>query len=94
MSYEPRGGEDAAEKQYPRLLPGVRVWRIELRTAHLMAISVLFGWHDFSALAAALAPWLYATVASGMGMTALMLATLTLLCWIPFAWKQRLLILP
>jgi hypothetical protein len=102
--------EAAAEKQqrggeHPRLLPGARAWKIALRTVHLMAISVLVGGHGFAAPAAALAPWLYAAVASGVGMTVLeaypsvefvlegwglmLVAKLGLLCAIPFLWRLR-----
>ena len=77
--------------------------KIALRTAHLMATSVLVGGHAFGAPPHALLPWLYAAVATGAGMIffeaypslgflfqgwgLMLLAKLALLCWIPFAGK-------
>jgi hypothetical protein len=89
----------------PRSLPYARLCKIALRTAHLMATSVLVGGHAFGAPASALLPLLYVAVATGAGMILfeaypsmhfffqgwglMLLAKLALLCWIPFAWKQR-----
>jgi hypothetical protein len=87
----------------PRSLPYTRPCKIALRTAHLMATSVLVGGHAFEAPPSALLPWLYAAVASGVGMVLfeaypsmnflfqgwglMLLAKLALLCAIPFAGK-------
>lgn len=56
-------------QETPRTLPRGRVFKIALRTAHLMATSVLVGGYAFSAPATRLAPWLYAAIATGVGMT-------------------------
>jgi len=90
-------------------IPYARLYKTTLRTAHLMAISVLVGGHAFNAPVSALRPLLYVAVATGLGMIfleaypslnflfegwgLLLFAKLALLCWIPFAWKQRLPIL-
>ncbi len=90
----------------PRSIPYGRLYKITLRTAHLMATSVLVGGHAFSAPVAALRPLLYVAIATGLGMIfleaypsvhfvfegwgLLLLGKLALLCCIPFAWKQRL----
>ena len=74
-----------------------------------MAISVLVGGHAFNAPIGALRPWLYAAVVSGIGMILLetgpslhfifegwgvmLVCKLVLLCCIPFAWSERLVIL-
>jgi len=97
------------QPEQPRSFPYARLYKITLRTAHLMAISVLVGGHAFNAPVDALRPLLYAAIATGLGMIlleaypslhfifegwgVLLLCKLALLCWIPFAWKQRLPIL-
>jgi hypothetical protein len=89
----------------PRPIPYGRVWKITLRTAHLMVISVLVGGHAFSAPVSELRPLLYVAIMTGVGMMILeaypslhfifegwgllLLSKLALLCCIPFAWKQR-----
>jgi hypothetical protein len=86
-------------------LPCSRFCKIALRTAHLMAISVLVGGHAFGAPKHALLPWLYAAIVTGAGMIffeaypglgfvfqgwgLMFFAKLALLCCIPFAWKAR-----
>lgn len=90
-------------------IPYGRLYKTTLRTAHLMAISVLVGGHAFNAPVSALRPLLYVAIATGVGMIfleaypslnfifegwgLLLFAKLALLCCIPFAWKQRLPIL-
>lgn len=92
--------------EQPRSIPYGRVWKITLRTAHLMVISVLVGGHAFSAPVGALRPLLYVAIVTGVGMMILeaypslhfifegwgllLFAKLALLCCIPFLWKQRL----
>ena len=89
----------------PVSLPYSRVCKIALRTAHLMAISVLVGGHAFHAPKDALLPWLYAAIVTGAGMILfeaypslgfvfqgwglMLFAKLALLCCIPFAWNAR-----
>ncbi len=89
----------------PRSIPFARLFKITLRTAHLMATSVLVGGHAFGAPVSALRPLLYAAIVTGLGMILLeaypslhfvfegwgllLLGKLALLCCIPFAWKQR-----
>jgi hypothetical protein len=93
----------------PLPIAHARLYKVTLRTAHLMAISVLVGGHAFSAPVSALRPLLYVAIATGAGMILLeagpslhfvfegwgllLLGKLVLLCCIPFAWKQRLPIL-
>jgi hypothetical protein len=48
-----------------RPLPGARVLRTTLRTAHLMAFGALYGGHVYGASTQRLAPALLATVATG-----------------------------
>ena len=55
----------------PRPLPGVRVIRTTLRTAHLLAFGTLYGGHVYSIPALRLWPALLATVASGAALMAL-----------------------
>ncbi len=90
-------------------IPYARVWKITLRTAHLMVTSVLVGGHAFNAPVNALRPLLYFAIATGVGMIfleaypslnfvfqgwgLLLFGKLALLCCIPFAWKQRFSIL-
>ena len=99
------GDQPPAEPAEARPLPGARFCKIALRTVHLMAISVLVGGHGFGAPAAALLPWLYVAVATGLGMIfyeaypsmdflfegwgLMLMAKLALLCLIPFAWRLR-----
>ena len=89
----------------PPSIPHGRVYKVALRTAHLMATSVLVGGHAFGAPVSALRPLLYVAIATGAGLILLetgpslhfvfegwgllLLIKLALLCWIPFAWKQR-----
>ena len=89
----------------PLSIPHARLYKVTLRTAHLMAISILVGGHAFSAPVSALRPLLYVAIATGAalilletgpslhfvfeGWGLLLLIKLALLCWIPFAWKQR-----
>jgi hypothetical protein len=54
-----------------RPLPGVRVIRTTLRTAHLLAFGTLYGGHVYSIPAQRLWPALLATVASGGALMAL-----------------------
>lgn len=55
----------------PRPLPGVRVIRTTLRTAHLLAFGTLYGGHVYSIPAQRLLPALLATLASGGALMAL-----------------------
>ena len=89
----------------PFAVPHARLYKVALRTAHLMAISILVGGHAFDAPASALKPLLYVAIATGAGMIVLetgpslhflfegwgvlLVGKLVLLCCIPFAWKQR-----
>jgi len=93
------------QPQEPLPIAHARLYKVTLRTAHLMAISVLVGGHAFSAPVSALKPLLYVAIATGAGMILLeagptlhfvfegwgllLLGKLVLLCCIPFAWKQR-----
>jgi hypothetical protein len=93
----------------PLPIPHGRLYKVTLRTAHLMAISVLVGGHAFNAPVSALRPLLYAAIVTGVGMIlleagpslhflfegwgVLLLGKLVLLCCIPFARKQQLPIL-
>src|ERR1019366_3698640 len=52
----------------PWSIPHGRAYKVTLRTAHLMAISILVGGHAFSAPVSALRPWLYVAIATGVGM--------------------------
>ena len=54
-----------------RPLPGVRVIRTSLRTAHLLAFGALYGGHVYGIPAQRLWPALLATVASGGALVAL-----------------------
>ena len=90
-------------------VPHPRAWKIGLRTAHLMAISVLLGGHTFGAPADQLRPLLYVAIVTGAGLIFLeafpspyfvfegwglfLLAKLALLILIPFAWNYRVPIL-
>lgn len=55
----------------PRPLPGVRVIRTTLRTAHLLAFGTLYGGHVYNLPAQRLWPAMLATVASGGTLMAL-----------------------
>jgi len=86
-------------------LPYTRVWKIGLRSLHLIVISILVGGHFFGAPAGQLRPLLYAAIVTGGGMIffeaypsphfmfegwgLLLLGKLALLCVIPFAWDYR-----
>lgn len=50
----------------PRPLPGARLWRMGLRTLHVIAVSALYGGHVYGASADQLKPALAATVATGL----------------------------
>jgi len=92
-----------------RHLRGSRSLRIALRTAHILGFSVLFGGHWFDLPREALTPWLYWTIFSGIGITALeiyagfdwflqlagvmVLGKLIILSLIPLFWEQRLALL-
>ena len=54
-----------------RPLPGARVMRISLRTAHLLAFATLYGGHVYGVAAAELRPALLATVATGVALMGL-----------------------
>ncbi|MFB3814762.1 MAG: hypothetical protein ACE14L_11695 [Terriglobales bacterium] len=109
--FGPRSPEDsdssiACAGPTRRAIPYGRAWKIALRTAHLMAISILVGGHAFGVAAGQLSPWLYAAIASGVALAALeaypafasvlegwglvLLGKLVLLCVVPFAWSQRI----
>ncbi|OGS08738.1 MAG: hypothetical protein A2270_04080 [Elusimicrobia bacterium RIFOXYA12_FULL_51_18] len=86
-----------------------RPLRIALRTVHILGFSVLFGGHWFNLPREALLPWLYWTIFSGAGITALeiyagfdwflqlagvmVLGKLVILSLIPLFWEQRLTLL-
>ena len=90
-------------------LPAARLCKIALRTAHLMATSVLVGGYVFGAPATRLQPWLYGAIATGVAMTfyeayprldfvfegwgLMLLVKLALLARLPFAGRARLPIL-
>ena len=90
-------------------LPAVRLCKIGLRTAHLMATSVLVGGYAFAATTARLAPWLHVAIATGVAMIffeaypkldfvfegwgLMLLVKLALLARLPFAGRARLPIL-
>jgi hypothetical protein len=93
----------------PHALPAARPVKIALRSAHLMATSVLVGGHAFGAPTRALLPWLYVAIVTGLGMAfyeafpslsflfegwgLMLLAKLALLCAVPFTSRARLPIL-
>ena len=59
----------------PRQIPRHRVLGLALRTAHLTSFGALLGGHLFDVDAARLMPFLMATIASGLGLMALELAS-------------------
>lgn len=87
-------------------IPHARAWKIALRTAHLMATSLLLGGHAFGAPTGELRRLLYVTIGTGVGLIILeaypslhflvegwgllLLGKLALLCVIPFAWGSRI----
>lgn len=89
-----------------RSLPGERVIRIALRTAHLAAGGILFGGHFFDVEPQRLLPWLWLTVASGavfvavelygscvwlvQGRGLMILLKIILLAMVPLLWAQRM----
>ena len=102
--------QQAKQKQETqRTLPAARLCKIALRTAHLIATSVLVGGYAFGAPATRLLPWLYGTIATGVAMTfyeaypkldflfegwgLMLLVKLALLARLPFATRARLPIL-
>jgi len=52
----------------PLSIPHARLYKVTLRTAHLMATSVLVGGHAFGAPVSALRPLLYVAIATGAGL--------------------------
>jgi hypothetical protein len=52
----------------PRRLPGGRSLNIGLRTAHLLAASILLGGHVFAVSADQLIAWLWLTILTGAGL--------------------------
>lgn len=59
----------------PRRIPRHRALGVALRTAHLMTFGALLGGHLFAVDATRLMPFLVATIASGLGLMALELAS-------------------
>lgn len=92
-----------------RRIPGRRTLNIALRTAHLATFGALLGGHLFDVDPARLLPFLWATVASGVALTAMeiaatgewlfmlqgiaVLAKLVLLLLVPLFWDQRVVLL-
>ena len=90
----------------PRRIPHHRALGIALRTAHLMTFGALLGGHLFAVDASRLRPFLIATIASGLGLMALELAStcawlfmgkglavllkLLVLLMVPVFWEHRL----
>ena len=90
----------------PRRIPHHRALGIALRTAHLMTFGALLGGHLFAVDASRLRPFLIATIASGLGLMALELAStcawlfmgkglavllkLLVLLMVPVFWEYRL----
>lgn len=56
------------QQETPRTLPAARLCKVGLRTAHLMATSLLVGGYAFNVSAPRLAPWLYVAIATGVAM--------------------------
>ena len=93
----------------PRRIPRHRVLGLTLRTAHLMTFGALLGGHFFDVDPARLKPFLVATIASGVGLLALelastcawlfmgkglvVLAKLLILLMVPFFWEHRVFLL-
>ena len=90
----------------PRRIPRHRTLGVALRTAHLMTFGALLGGHLFAVDATRLMPFLVATIASGLGLMALELAStctwlfmgngaavvlkLLVLLMVPVFWEYRL----
>jgi hypothetical protein len=90
----------------PRRIPQHRALGVALRTAHLMTFGALLGGHFFAVDASRLVPFLIATIASGLGLMALELAStctwlfmgkgvavvlkLLVLLMVPVFWEYRL----
>ena len=93
----------------PRRVPAHRALGVALRTAHLLTFGVLMGGHVFAVEPSRLLPFLLATVASGLALMALELAStcswlflgkgagvllkLLLLAMVPVFWEQRVVVL-
>jgi len=93
----------------PRRIPRHRALGLALRTAHLMTFGALLGGHFFNVDSARLMPFLLATIASGVALLALelastcawlfmgkglvVLAKLLILAMIPFFWEYRVFLL-
>jgi hypothetical protein len=93
----------------PRAIPRHRALGIALRTAHLIAFGTLLGGHVFAVDPPRLVPFLAATIATGLSLMALELAStcawlftgagltvlvkLGLLLAVPVFWEQRVLLL-
>jgi len=89
----------------PRQIPRHRALGVALRTAHLMTFGALLGGHLFAVDPARLMPFLIATIASGLGLMALELAStcawlfmgkgvavllkLVVLLMVPVFWEHR-----
>jgi len=89
----------------PRQIPRHRVLGVALRTAHLMTFGALLGGHLFAVDPTRLMPFLIATIASGLGLMALELAStcawlfmgkglavllkLLVLLMVPVFWEHR-----
>jgi len=89
----------------PRRIPRHRELGLVLRTAHLMTFGALLGGHLFDVDSARLMPFLLATIASGVALLALELAStcawlfmgkglsvlvkLALLLMVPLVWEYR-----
>ena len=93
----------------PRRIPRHRELGLALRTAHLMTFGALLGGHLFDVDSARLTPFLLATIASGVALVALELAStcawlfmgkglivlvkLALLLMVPLLWEYRVALL-
>jgi hypothetical protein len=93
----------------PRRIPRHRALGLSLRTAHLMTFGALLGGHLFEVDSARLQPFLLATIASGLGLMALELAStcawlfmgqglavlikLSVLLMVPVFWEHRVALL-
>jgi len=93
----------------PRQIPRHRALGLALRTAHLMTFGALLGGHLFAIDPARLKPFLLATIATGVGLMALelastcawlfmgkglaVLAKLVVLLMIPLFWDHRVALL-
>ncbi len=101
--------ESGVEVKAGRSLPYARAWNIGLRTVHIALMGILLGGHVFAMSPERLFPWLCASVASGVALTAIeafsgwrwfyqgrglfVLFKLLLLCSIPWFWDYRVFIL-